>query len=309
MDKSIEYILEVARQGGITKAAHTLFITPSALSKFVLQKEKELGVRIFRRDGNKFILTYAGERYVEMLRELRDRRAQMRLEMGRLRDLYMGRLRIGFQMSFAERMTTAVLPSLRQHYPDIKVSLKELDTKHLLQELQENQLDAAVMLTGENTSDYFNCRRILDSPVVVVSAADSLLADIAEKREGFSYPWLSDTILQKQLWITDTDSRSLRQYAPQLAGHDAEPLESDVTVTNARTALMCVSGGMGLIILPELLVRELHYEKDTTLFSYGAEEIHSSLSIVSDPRTVLTDEINVLEKILSACYRHGTDGE
>ena len=34
MDKNIQYILEVARQGGITKAANKLYITPSALSRF-----------------------------------------------------------------------------------------------------------------------------------------------------------------------------------------------------------------------------------------------------------------------------------
>ena len=34
MDKNVQYILEVAKCGGITKAANNLYITPSALSKF-----------------------------------------------------------------------------------------------------------------------------------------------------------------------------------------------------------------------------------------------------------------------------------
>ena len=40
MDKGIEYILEVARCGGITKAAENLFITPSALSKLDVYKRQ-----------------------------------------------------------------------------------------------------------------------------------------------------------------------------------------------------------------------------------------------------------------------------
>ena len=51
MDKGIEYILEVARCGGITKAAENLFITPSALSKFVQAREAELQVKLFHRGG------------------------------------------------------------------------------------------------------------------------------------------------------------------------------------------------------------------------------------------------------------------
>lgn len=44
MDKNVQYILEVAKCGGITKAANNLYITPSALSKFVQAREEELNV-------------------------------------------------------------------------------------------------------------------------------------------------------------------------------------------------------------------------------------------------------------------------
>ena len=66
MEKTIDYILEVAKCQGITKAANNLYITPSALSKFVQAKEKELQVKLFNKNGKKFVLTYAGERYVEI---------------------------------------------------------------------------------------------------------------------------------------------------------------------------------------------------------------------------------------------------
>ena len=54
MDKGIEYILEVARCGGITKAADNLFITPSALSKFVQAREEQLQVKLFHRIGSRW---------------------------------------------------------------------------------------------------------------------------------------------------------------------------------------------------------------------------------------------------------------
>lgn len=54
MDKNIQYILEVARCGGITKAANKLYITPSALSRFVQARENELNVLLFHRVGKRF---------------------------------------------------------------------------------------------------------------------------------------------------------------------------------------------------------------------------------------------------------------
>ena len=54
MDRNVEYILEVARCGGITRAAENLFITPSALSKYVIALEDQLQVKLFHRIGKSF---------------------------------------------------------------------------------------------------------------------------------------------------------------------------------------------------------------------------------------------------------------
>ena len=70
MDKNIQYILEVARCGGITRAAEKLYITPSALSKFVQAREEEMSIRLFRRLGKKFVLTDAGQYYVRKCEEI-----------------------------------------------------------------------------------------------------------------------------------------------------------------------------------------------------------------------------------------------
>lgn len=61
MDKNVQYILEVAKCGGITKAANNLYITPSALSKFVQAREEELNVisqdrETFCADGGRRVL-------------------------------------------------------------------------------------------------------------------------------------------------------------------------------------------------------------------------------------------------------------
>ena len=68
MDRNVEYILEVARCGGITRAAENLFITPSALSKYVIALEDQLQVKLFHRIGKSFVPTKAGEYYIRRWR-------------------------------------------------------------------------------------------------------------------------------------------------------------------------------------------------------------------------------------------------
>lgn len=77
MDKNIQYILEVARQGGITKAANKLYITPSALSRFVQARESELNVLLFHRVGKRFVPTEAGKYYIQKCQEIE----QLQLEL------------------------------------------------------------------------------------------------------------------------------------------------------------------------------------------------------------------------------------
>ena len=67
--RASQYIQTLAQFGSITRAAGHLYITPSALSRYISTVEKEVGTQLFSRIGNHFVLTYAGERYVEWCRQ------------------------------------------------------------------------------------------------------------------------------------------------------------------------------------------------------------------------------------------------
>ena len=45
--KNLEYILEIARQQSVTRAAQKLFITQSTLSQYLLKLESELNTPLF----------------------------------------------------------------------------------------------------------------------------------------------------------------------------------------------------------------------------------------------------------------------
>ena len=63
--RQIEYILKIAEENNITKAAEKLFLTQSALNQQLLKLERELGTPLFQRTKNKWCLTDAGRIYVE----------------------------------------------------------------------------------------------------------------------------------------------------------------------------------------------------------------------------------------------------
>ena len=60
--RQLEYFLECARRGSLTRAAETLYTTQPHVSQVIRAMERELGVALFRRTGNGIVLTEDGER-------------------------------------------------------------------------------------------------------------------------------------------------------------------------------------------------------------------------------------------------------
>ncbi len=61
----LNYILEIARQKSITKAASVLYVSQSSLSQYLSKLEQELGTPLFVRKKHDLDLTPAGHLYVE----------------------------------------------------------------------------------------------------------------------------------------------------------------------------------------------------------------------------------------------------
>ena len=59
--KNPEYILEIARQQSVTRAAQKLFITQSTLSQYLLKLESELNTPLFERKTHRLVPTGAGQ--------------------------------------------------------------------------------------------------------------------------------------------------------------------------------------------------------------------------------------------------------
>ena len=67
--RDLTYLLAIARQQNITRAAESLYLSQPTLSKFFKGLEGELGLPLFERLGNKYIPTYAGEQYIKKPRK------------------------------------------------------------------------------------------------------------------------------------------------------------------------------------------------------------------------------------------------
>jgi DNA-binding transcriptional LysR family regulator len=147
--RQIRYVLAVARQGAVRRAAATLNVDQSIVSAKTRDLEAELGVRLFERHSGGVRLTDPGEVFVvgasRALQALEDTASKVRTA-GRGQS---GALNIGYVWSVAAGPANALLTEQRAQAPAVEITLREQGVSELSASLMERSLDLA-FLVGES---------------------------------------------------------------------------------------------------------------------------------------------------------------
>ena len=174
--KQMTYILTIAQEGGISKAAAKLFITQSALDQQRLKLEHELGTRLFFRSRSSFALTEAGRVYVEYARRM----LELKNEAYRIIHDIAGRRRGTLSLAFApERgmeMFMAVYPRFYQSYPEVTVTPREISVRRQLEMLAGDELDLGFISRPEGEVPGLTCVPLLREEFLLITPRSHPLA-------------------------------------------------------------------------------------------------------------------------------------
>ena len=168
--RHLRTFVEVARLGGFSRAARTLFSTQSTVSKAIGQLEAELGEALFERLATGVRLTGAGElvyaRAVAMLAE----GEHMVAELADLRGMVSGRLRLGLPIFGSARLFAPLFAQYRQRYPGVDIELLEQGSARLEEAVLAGEVELAVSLLP--VPDAFAWQPVCDDPMMAVLWAD-----------------------------------------------------------------------------------------------------------------------------------------
>ena len=120
--RQLEYILTIAEEKNLTRAADRLFLTQSALSQQLSKLEAEGLPPLFTRHKGEMQLTDAGKIYINGARSILKikgdaQEALKDLSQAKIHHIHIGVCRL-FQPLYYER----ILPWLKRSYPDVEVT-------------------------------------------------------------------------------------------------------------------------------------------------------------------------------------------
>ena len=140
--RQLRYFVAVAEQGNISRAAKSIFLTQSALSRQIKALEDEIGQCLLERQAHSIRLTPVGE---AMLREAREFLQHAEQVLERVRSSGRGlRLRVGYAPSLAAGMLSVAVGNFTQAHPNTHVELFDLSTSEMLAGLESEKLDVAL---------------------------------------------------------------------------------------------------------------------------------------------------------------------
>lgn len=143
--RQIKYFIEVARREHITEASEYLHIAQSAVSRQILNLEKELGIKLFLREGRNVRLTPAGKLFLERMEQAIQVIDKAKREIEESLDPEQGTIRIGFPSSMAAYVLPTVISEFRDIYPQVKFHLYQGAYRHLIETVVKGDIDLALV--------------------------------------------------------------------------------------------------------------------------------------------------------------------
>ena len=144
----LEYLLAVANCGSFSVAADHCFVTQPSLSMQIKALEEELGVVLLDRSRKPVIPTEAGEVVLEQVRKTLGEFHSIKEVVKRFKGEISGKLCLGVIPTIAPYLLHKFLPEFVERYPKVDVEVREMKTADIIEALNHDQIDVAIVAGG-----------------------------------------------------------------------------------------------------------------------------------------------------------------
>ena len=298
-----KYVCTLAECGNLTRAAEKLFISQPALSLYITNLEKNLGIPLFDRSGKKFVLTYAGERYVAKAGRMLELEREFNEEIYSIVQRKLGRLRLGVSQRRGSWFIPPVIAKYEARWPGIDLVIKEGNLADLNEMLKNSELDM-IILNKTDVSGDMETRLLFKEEFLMAVPVRHPINERAEYVPGERYRKVRPEHLNGQTLILHTSWQSSRNIEDAiLKRHKVRPGKIRV-MRSMETAIQMVAEGLGISFVREGYAVNLEYKKPVNYYIVDTEH-HEREVVVAFRRGIeLPEYMTGMVELLEEQGRH-----
>lgn len=241
--QQIVVLATVAHEQHFTRAAESLGISKSQVSKQIRYLEDRLGVQLVQRNTRSVSLTEIGAQYAEYGQKLLDTLSEAEALVAGYRNEVSGRLKIGVAQSFGNTLITRSFAAFRKHYPSLELDITLFDHRP---NLVEEGYDCWVAIheqppEGMVAKKLADCRFLLvASPGYIAERGTPEHPSDLRQHDCITYQSRERTYNQ---WPFRNETQSLNIR-----------VTGNYTINNAPAVLEAVKADMGIAYLASYLI-------------------------------------------------------
>lgn len=271
----LQYVVTIAREKSITKAAKKLFITQPSLSLSIQSLEKETGVILFERNHGEMRLTYAGQLFYEWAVSALRSNQQLQLKLNDISEQTRHLIRIGISPHRSCIMLPDILECFYQDYPNCEIHVIEKPTFLLKKLLDEHEIDLLIDVAHPDTMNYQSDHLIKEEILLAVPASFAPALSKTEPSSRISSVLLEEFsslpfLMLSKDHVLGSMSRKMCEAAsfyPNIR----------LICNNVETALSLVNKQLGVTFVPEIFAKQKRF--DPNIRYYSIRQFHDSRQI------------------------------
>jgi LysR family hydrogen peroxide-inducible transcriptional activator len=245
--RQLRYLSALAKHGHFGRAAEACAVTQPALSMQIRDLERTLGVKVVERRPGEVMLTDVGR---EVARRGEDVLAASRdlIDFARHRGgVLTGRLTLGVIPSLAPYLLPRILPMLQKQFPDLRLELRETQTRQLVDDVKSGALDAAMLALPLAEAEIDTMTLFNDLFLLAVPASDPRPSDQRIKAVDID---------QSKLILLE-DGHCLRDQALAFCATAARGSINGAAgmafaASSLSTVMQMVASGYGVTLIPQI---------------------------------------------------------
>ena len=255
MDKRVydRYIMQIAEQGSLTKAAASLGISQPALSSGLTNLENELGFKIFNRRSVPINFTAEGEIYFKYIRKLQILTEDFQRRIDNCREEAGSTAAIGGPVAYVESLVNDAVIEFRKKKPEYRVSIKCSPLSELIDMASKGEIGCFIS-TCEDIPDRFEKQLIKKEKIYLcIPHSNPLNKQLAEYQiqPGADGAYFDYSLLDGENFIFLEEAQPLQVQAEAFFREYRITPVNQVTVNQVSTALNLAIRGEGICFASE----------------------------------------------------------
>jgi DNA-binding transcriptional LysR family regulator len=174
--RQLRLLEAVARNASYTRAAEEMNLTQPAVSTQIRQLEEEVGLPLFEQMGKKIYLTEAGKEVVAFSRTIAEQFRDIESVLDDMKGVKRGVLSLTVT-STGKYFAPYLLAEFIKHHPGTRVHLEVTNREELVEQLQANIPDMAIMGTPPDNIE-LTAQAFMQNPLVITARPDHPLAQM-----------------------------------------------------------------------------------------------------------------------------------